>query len=186
MIQRDRQLKKGSTAAMVVTTADRTKPMLPNTPRSAKPRTTVAESEEPPSDEKGSDRPKRDSVPGVEAAPAPRGAETPTTPPPTVAARGSTRPSAPPPARSDPPAASSSGSIRAAAPSFGGKRLSRLARDPSSALVETLLQRLPQTALESVEMNPVIVHRSGLSIVDALAEADGRTTHEPTKEAIPQ
>jgi acyl-CoA synthetase (NDP forming) len=50
------------------------------------------------------------------------------------------------------------------------------------ALVETLLQRLPQTGLESLEMNPVIVHRSGVSIVDALASGDGRATPEPTRE----
>ena len=49
-------------------------------------------------------------------------------------------------------------------------------------LAETLLERLPHTALESVEINPVIVHRTGVSIVDALASTDGLATPEPTKE----
>ena len=47
-------------------------------------------------------------------------------------------------------------------------------------LAETLLERLPGTDLQSVELNPVIVHRSGVSIVDASACA--RATTEPTKE----
>ena len=48
-------------------------------------------------------------------------------------------------------------------------------------LVETLLTRLPQTSLESVEFNPVIVHRSGLSVVDAVAtEAPGALSEATT------
>jgi acyl-CoA synthetase (NDP forming) len=50
------------------------------------------------------------------------------------------------------------------------------------SLAETLLQRMPATALAAVEMNPVIVHRTGLSIVDAVASPASPVVHEPIKE----